>query len=138
MHGSTEHLAMRLADALIHRGITVLPFNTISASLGEIALALVDAATVMIASPAVLMGLHPNILYAAYVMSLLKPRTKFAGLIGSYGWANKMVNQLTDLLDGSGIELLDPLLIKGFPTREDYESIDELAELIQQKHQQLI
>jgi flavorubredoxin len=137
MHGSTEDLVRRLTNALIRREITVLPFNTISASLDEIALALVDAATVMLASPAVLMGLHPNIHYVAYVMSLLKPQTRFAGLIGSYGWANKMINQLGELLDGSAIELLEPLLIKGFPTIEDYESVDKLAELIYQKHQQL-
>ncbi|MBN2366510.1 MAG: FprA family A-type flavoprotein [Calditrichaeota bacterium] len=134
MHGSTENLTMHLTDALIHRGVRVMPFNTISADIGEIALALVDAATVVVASPAILMGLHPNIVYATYIMNSLKPKTRFAGLIGSYGWAHKMVDQLKNLTGDLKVELLEPVLIKGYPTIQDYEQIDHLAELIAEKH----
>ncbi len=137
MHGSTEHLAMILADALIDRGIRVKPFNTISASVGEIALSLVDAATVVVASPAVLMGLHPNIVYATYIMNSLRPKTKFAGMIGSYGWGNKMVDQMKQLTGDLVVEFLDPILIKGYPQAQDYEKIDDLAGIIYEKHKSL-
>ena len=85
MHGSTENLVFRVADELVKRGISVTPFNTVTTSLGDLALSLVDAKTVIIASPAFLMGPHPNIVSAAYLMNILKPRTKNVGIVGSFG-----------------------------------------------------
>ncbi len=135
MHGSTEKLVYRLADELVKRGISVTPFNTVTTSLGDLALSLVDAKTVIIASPAFLMGPHPNIVSAAYLMNILKPRTKNVGIAGSYGWGNKMVNQLTEMLKDLTVEYLPPLLIKGHPREEDNEQIEALAEKIYQLHQ---
>ncbi|MCK4893182.1 MAG: FprA family A-type flavoprotein, partial [Calditrichia bacterium] len=135
MHGSTEKLVYRLADELVKRGISVTPFNTVTTSLGDLALSLVDAKTVIIASPAFLMGPHPNIVSAAYLMNILKPRTKNVGIVGSFGWGNKMVNQLTEMLKDLTVEYLPPLLIKGHPREEDNEQIEALAEKIYQLHQ---
>ena len=106
MHGSTEKLVFRLTDELVKKGISVSPFNTVTASLGDVALSLVDAKTVIIASPAYLMGPHPNMAYIAYLINTLKPRTKNIGIIGSFGWGNKMVNQLTEMLNNLKVEYL--------------------------------
>ena len=134
MHGSTETITNYLADCLIQKNIRVKPFNLISASLGEIALALVDAATVLIATPAVLMGPHPNVVYATYLINTLKPKTKFVGILGSFGWGNKVVDQITNLLQDLGVEFLPPLLIKGHPQEQDYSEIQRFAALIEEKH----
>jgi flavorubredoxin len=135
MHGSTEKLVFRLADELVKKGISVSPYNTVTASLGDMALSLVDAKTVIIASPAYLMGPHPNIAYVAYLINTLKPRTKNIGIIGSFGWGNKMVNQLTEMLNNLNVEYLSPLLVKGDPGPEDFEQIEALSKQIQQSHQ---
>ena len=50
--------------------------------LGELAMALVDAATVVIGSPTVLVGPHPLAVYAAYLTNALRPKTKFVSIIG--------------------------------------------------------
>lgn len=137
MHGSTENIANYLADCLIQKNIKVKPFNLISASLGEIALALVDAATIIIASPAVLMGPHPNVVCATYLINALKPKTKYAGILGSFGWGNKVVDQISNLLQDLGVEFLPPLLIKGHPREQEYLEIQRFANLINEKHQSL-
>ena len=46
--------------ALIERGITVKKFNLAKTDTGKLAMALVDAATIVIGSPAVLAGPHPK------------------------------------------------------------------------------
>jgi flavorubredoxin len=135
MHGSTEKLVFGLMDELVKREISVIPFNTVTGNLGDLALSLVDAKTVILASPAYLMGPHPNLSYAAYLMNTLKPRTRNIGIIGSFGWGNKMVNQLTEMLNNLTVEYLSPLLVKGDPGPDDSEQIETLADNIKQLHQ---
>lgn len=98
-------------------------------------MALVDSATVLIASPAVLMGPHPLAIYAAYLLSILKPKTKWVGILGSFGWGNKMVDQISNMLRDLSIEFLPPVLIKGYPHEKAYLEIQQLADTIEQKHQ---
>src|SRR3972149_11561214 len=59
MHGSTALMVDYLVDALIDRGIIVKPFNLTKTDLGELAISLIDAATIVVASPTVLAGAHP-------------------------------------------------------------------------------
>ncbi|MCX6697501.1 MAG: FprA family A-type flavoprotein, partial [Methanoregula sp.] len=73
MHGSTEKMVEHLTDALIARGITVKPFNLARTDIGELAKALVDPATVVIGTPTVLFGPHPQVVYATYLANMLKP-----------------------------------------------------------------
>jgi flavorubredoxin len=137
MHGSTQIMVSHLIDRLVELGLTVKPYNMVSADLGEITLSLVEAATIVLGSPAVLMGAHPDIVYAAYLINALKPKTKFVGIIGSFGWGNKMVNQLTEMLKDLKVEFLPSVMTKGHPSSEDLAALDKLTETIAQKHQQL-
>ncbi|MEM2939544.1 MAG: FprA family A-type flavoprotein, partial [Candidatus Bathyarchaeia archaeon] len=86
MHGSTKVMVDYLVSMLLQRGVKVQQFNLSRVDIGKLAMALVDAATVVIGSPTVLGGLHPNVLYAAHLISALKPKIMFATLVGSYGW----------------------------------------------------
>ncbi|PKL57904.1 MAG: MBL fold hydrolase, partial [Methanomicrobiales archaeon HGW-Methanomicrobiales-5] len=83
MHGSTEKMVEHLTNALIDRGITVKPFNLNVTDIGDLALALVDTATVVVGTPTVLFGPHPQVVYATYLANLLKPKVRFASVIGS-------------------------------------------------------
>ncbi len=56
MHGSTAKMVDHLMGALVSRGIVVKPFNLTKTDTGELAFALVDAATIVIATPTVLFG----------------------------------------------------------------------------------
>ena len=137
MHESTKSMAEHLSKALTQRGITVRQFNLAVTDLGRLAIALVDAATVVLGSPTVLTGAHPKAAYAAFVANALRPKTKFASVIGSFGWGGKMVDQLAGLLSNLKVELLDPVIAKGQPKEEDFRALDELADRIAARHQEL-
>ena len=136
MHGSTESMVDYLIDALMNKGITVKPFNLTVTDIGELAMALVDAATIILATPTVLTGAHPAAVYAAFLTNALRPKLKFAGIIGSYGWGGKTVKQIKGLLSNLKVELLEPVLIKGLPKIEDLKLLDNLAETIYKKHKE--
>ena len=136
MHGSTESMVDYLIDALMNKGITVKPFNLTVTDIGELAMALVDAATIILATPTVLTGAHPAAVYAAFLTNALRPKLKFAGIIGSYGWGGKTVEQIKGLLSNLKVELLEPVLIKGLPKIEDLKLLDNLAETIYKKHKE--
>ena len=69
-------------------------------------MALVDAATVVIGSPTVLVGPHPAAAYAALLANALRPKTRFVSIIGSFGWGGKMVEQLTGMLSNLKVEVM--------------------------------
>ncbi|MCL4499160.1 MAG: FprA family A-type flavoprotein, partial [Chloroflexi bacterium] len=137
MHGSTEKMVGYFADALIRRGIEVKPFNLTRVDLGELAMALVDAATLVLASPTVLSGAHPLAVNAAYLADALRPKLKVAGLIGSYGWGGRMVEQITELLVHVKVDFLEPVVAKGLPGADDYAALDRLAGAVAAKHREL-
>ena len=134
MHGSTKKMVDYFVDALIGRGLTVKPFNLTRTDVGELAMSLVDAATLVIASPTVLTGPHPSVVYATYLANALRPKLRFASVIGSYGWGGKMLEQITGALTNLRVEILDPVVVRGFPKEEDFTALDRLADKILDKH----
>ncbi|MFQ6123394.1 MAG: FprA family A-type flavoprotein [Candidatus Heimdallarchaeota archaeon] len=137
MYGSTEKLVKYLAESLIRKGIPVKPFMLTATDIGELAMALVDAATIVIGSPTVLTGAHPAVIYGAYLANLIRPKAKFATVVGSYGWRGKLVDQIVSLLPNLKVELLDPVVVKGKPDEEDFQKIDRLSDDIVAKHREL-
>jgi len=137
MHGSTKEMVDYFVGALIDRGISVKQFNLASVDIGELAIALVDAATLVLAAPTVLVGPHPNAVYAAYLVNALRPKLRFASIIGSYGWGTKMVEQLSGMLSNLKVELIEPVIVKGRPREGDFKALDRLADTILAKHRSL-
>jgi len=137
MHGSTALLVERLVNALSARGITVFPFNMATADIGKLAMALVDAATLIAAAPTVHVGPHPMVLNAVVLANALRPKVRFASIIGSYGWAGKMADILKAAMPNLKVELLPPVICKGLPRPSDLEAIDRLADAVAAKHREL-
>jgi len=136
MHGSTARMVTHLAGALMEQGITVKPFNLAATDLGELAMALVDAATIVIGTPTLLFGPHPLVANAAYVTNLVRPKTKFATVIGSYGWGGNTVEILKGMLPRLSVEILDPVYIKGAPDAASLRELEALADRIAAKHRE--
>jgi len=136
MHGSTEKMVQYLTEALIERGIRVLPFNLVVTDIGELAMALVDSATVVIGTPTVIFGPHPQAVYATYLVNMLRPKTRIVSVIGSFGWGGRTVEVLKGMLTRIEPELLDPVYIKGAPGAKDLKDLDNLADAIAKKHRE--
>jgi len=134
MHGSTDKIAQYFINSLIEKGVVVESFNLADADIGELAMSLVDAATVVLGTPTVLIGPHPKAVFAAYLVKVLRPKVKFLSLIGSYGWGTKVVEQVAEMLGSLNAEIIEPVIVKGYPKDPDFVLLDELAEKIKSKH----
>jgi flavorubredoxin len=136
MHGSTQKMVDYFVGALVDKGVTVKQFDLAATDIGKLAIALVDAATMVIGTPTVLVGPHPNIAHATFVANALRPRLRFISIIGSYGWGSKAVEQLAGMIPNLKAEVLTPVLSKGFPTEEVFKALDNLASAIAEKHKE--
>jgi len=137
MHGSTKKMVEHFVTALIEKNITVKQFDLAVTDLGKLAISLVDAATIVIATSTVLAGAHPLAANAAFIVNALRPKTKFLSIIGSYGWGGKTIDQLKDLLKNSKAQIVEPVLTKGYPKTDDFKLLDELADKIFENHKNL-
>jgi flavorubredoxin len=137
MHGSTKSMVDYFVGALTEKGITVKQFKLSDSDIGKLAMALVDASTVVMGVPTTLAGAHPLAFHAAYLVKILRPKLKFVSIIGSYSWGGKAVDQLAEIISSLNVEILDPIYCKGFPSKEDFESLYKLAENISKKHQEM-
>ena len=136
MHGSTHKMVEYFVEALTERGVTVKQFDLTVTDLGKLAMSLVDAATVVVGTPTVLAGPHPNVISAVFLANALRPKLRFVSIIGSYGWGGKTVEQLSAMLPNLKVEVLPPVLCKGLPKEADFKSLDRLADTIAQKHKE--
>ena len=136
MHGSTLKMVDRLTAALADRGVDVERFDLTSSDLGEIAMSLVDAATIVIGTPAVLTGPHPKTIETAYLAGALRPKTRFVSIVGSFGWGQRIVEVLGGLIAPLKAELLTPVFAKGDPRAADMQAVDALADTIAAKHRE--
>jgi flavorubredoxin len=137
MHGSTAKMVHFLVSSLASKGVNVEQFNLAGADIGKLAIALVDAATIVLGSPTVHVGPHPHVVSAVYLANALRPKVKFASVIGSYGWASKAVDQIAGMIPGLKVEILPPVICKGYPRENDFQALEKLADTIVAKHRAL-
>jgi flavorubredoxin len=136
MHESTKLMVDHLVQALVGRGVRVEQFNLAVTDIGKLAMALVDAATIVIGTPTVLAGPHPIAAHAAFLANALRPKAEFLSIIGSYGWGGKTVEVLAGMIPNLKVQVLDPVLCKGLPSEAVYQSLDNLADTIASKHKE--
>ncbi len=139
MHDSTRVMVDRLAVKLSEQGLSVVCRNlgedtdSMAVETGHFITDLVDAAAVVFASSTVLGGPHPAVAYAALVANAMRPKAKYIGLIGSYGWGTQITNIIGVLTANLKAERLDPVLVKGLPRDEDLALLDTLAKNLAEK-----
>ena len=137
MYGSVEEMIDYLAEKLEAKGIKIEKFDIVDGDLGDLAMGLVDATTIVLGSSMVLAGPHPMAFNIAYLANVLKPKAKVATFVGSYGWGGNLFGKLGELLSGLKLEVIEPLLVKGKPKEVDFKRLDEIAETIYEKHKAL-
>jgi flavorubredoxin len=136
MHGSTAALVDRLITGLAGRGVAVHPFDMAAADIGKLAMSLVDAATLIVGAPTVHAGPHPAVMYAAILANALRPKVRFATVVGSYGWGGRTVEVIKGAVPNLKVEFLGPVICRGRPRQADLEAVDRLAETIAGKHRE--
>lgn len=134
MHDSTRRMVERFVEACARRGVRVEQFSLTDPDIGKLAMLLVDAATIVLGTPTVLGGPHPNVAYAAQLANLIRPKARYVSVIGSYGWGGKVVEQLSAMISALKVEIVQPVLCKGLPRLADLEALDRLADAIAERH----
>jgi len=134
MHGSTEAMVNHLVGCLAERGIREQKFDLSVTDLGKLAMALVDAATIVIGTPTVHAGPHPVVFSVTSLANALRPKLKHAAIVGSFGWGSRVVEQISGLIPNLKVEVLGAVLCKGFPRAADFAALDALADKIKEKH----
>ncbi|MHA1911936.1 MAG: FprA family A-type flavoprotein [Candidatus Kariarchaeaceae archaeon] len=137
MYGNTGKIVDYLVDALIEKGITVKPMNLTVTDLGDLAISLVDAATILLGSSIVLGGPHPTMVGAVYLANALAPKTKYIGVIGSYLWGEKLEKDIVGMADRFKAEFLETVMVRGVPQDGPSEELNALVETIVEKHREL-
>ena len=98
MYHSTEEMVDYLEKELNKKGINTLKYDMVCGNLGDLAIALVDATTIIMGASMVLAGPHPAAMNTAYLASILRPKAKIASFVGSYGWGGNLFGKLTETL----------------------------------------
>jgi len=136
MHGSTEKMVQYLVAGLTKRGVKVHLFDLAVTDIGKLAITLVDAATIVIGTPTVHVGPHPIVIYATKLTNAIRPKAKFASVIASYGWGSKAIEQIAEMIPNLNVEMIEPVLVKGYPREDDFKALDNLADKIATKHKE--
>jgi flavorubredoxin len=137
MWGSTEKMVLALRNALVKRGVAVQVFDLPNTEIGHIAKELVDTPVVVVGAPTVLGGVHPVAAYATMLVKTLRAPTKYAAVLTSYGWSGGAVKALQGILEGTKIEVLGVVEVKGPPKKTEFDKVVELADKIDEKLKQL-
>lgn len=137
MYGSTEEMVDYLIKKLNGKGIQTEKFDIVTGDLGDLAMGLVDATTIILGSSMVLAGPHPMAANIAYLANVLRPKAKIASFVGSYGWGGNLFGKLGEMLSGLKLEVIEPLLVKGKPSVTDFNKLDEMVNEIYNKHKAL-
>ena len=137
MYGSTEEMIDYIIKGLKAKGIDTLKFDIVRGDLGDLAMGLVDATTIVLGSSMVLAGPHPAAFNIAYLAGVLRPKAKFATFVGSYGWGGNLFGKLEEQLSALKLDLIEPLLVKGKAKAEDFNKLDEIVKQIYDRHKSL-
>ena len=136
MHHSTQTLVDRLVADLAERHVRVQPFDLTVTDIGELAMSLVDAATIVVGTPILLGNPHPMVGYAVNLANVLKPKVMYAAFLVSYGWGIGAIDRLPEMVSGLRAELLENVVVRGLPRAADLEAVDKLADAIAAKHKE--
>jgi flavorubredoxin len=137
MWGSTEKMVKALNEALVKKGISVNVFDLTNTEVGLIAKELVDTPVVVVGGPTVLGGVHPVAAYATLLVKTLRAPTKYAAVLTSFGWSGGAVKQIQALLEGTKLEVLGVVEVKGPPKQAEFDKVADLASKIEEKLNQL-
>ena len=137
MYESTKDMIDYLSEKLEAKGVKTFKFDIVDDDLGDLAMALVDAATIVMGTSMVLAGPHPMAVNVAYLAAVLRPKAKFASLVGSYGWGGKLFDLLAQILAPLKLDIIEPVQVKGKPNAEDYEKLDAMVDAIYNKHKSI-
>ncbi len=105
MWGSTEKMALAIADGVMASGASARVLKLRAAHRSDIATELLDAGALIVGSPTINNNIFPTMADLLVYIKGLKPKGLIGAAFGSYGWSGESVKQLEEWLGSMGVEL---------------------------------
>ncbi len=122
MWGSTEKMALALAEGIISEGIEAKLYNLTKSDQSDIIKEVLDARAILVGSPTLNNGMFPTIAGFLCYLKGLRPKGKLGAAFGSHGWAGGAVKLVEQELEQVGVEVLDSgLAFKFVPEAEEIQ-----------------
>jgi 2-oxoglutarate ferredoxin oxidoreductase subunit alpha len=133
MHGSTKKMVDYLTSKLINQGNKVKEYNLTTTEIGQLAIEMVDASTLIIASPTFLGGLHPIVSTTVSTLNKLKPKTKIIGFMGSKEWGGEAFKEFENITNNFESEIILGEISTGIPKKDNFKQLNEFSKIITEK-----
>ena len=124
MWGSTEKMALAIADAFMAKGISTGVYHLTKTPESDLIVELMEASYVAIGSPTLNNGMMPTVAAFLYYIKGLRPMNLNYIAFGSYGWGGQSPNLIDQELEAMGHKrLLAPVRQYFVPTAEALQSL---------------
>jgi flavorubredoxin len=134
MWGSTEKMALAIADGVIEAGARAEVMKLRAAHRSDIATELLDAGALVVGSPTINNNIFPTIADLLVYVKGLKPKGLVGAAFGSYGWSGESVKQLEEWLSSMKVELAaDAVKAKYVPEEKILAACRALGETVARK-----
>jgi anaerobic nitric oxide reductase flavorubredoxin len=131
MWGSTEKMAMAVAEGAVAGGVEVKVLKLRATDITEVVAQILDSKAVLVGSPTLNNQMFPTLGYFLTYISGLKPRGKIWSFFGSYGWGGGAVRNMIEMARKAGFEVHEPgIEAKYIPSAGDLEKCFELGKQI--------
>jgi len=120
MWGATEVMARKIVEGITDAGVNVKLFDVTKTDRTEMIKEMLDAKGFIFGSSTHDNDMLPNFAGFLEFVKGLKPKSRKAGVFGSYGWAGGAVKEIEGVLKEAGIELALPgLSVKYVPDESE-------------------
>ncbi|HIE31099.1 MAG TPA: FprA family A-type flavoprotein [Methanosarcinales archaeon] len=127
MWGSTEKMALAIAQGIIDAGFEVKVYHLRRSDWSEIVREILEAKIVLVGSPTINNGIFPSVGGFLTYLRGLRPKDKVGFAFGSYGWGGGAVKAIESELEKTGIKVVDSISVKFVPGADDLDACARLA-----------
>jgi len=134
MWGSTDKMARTIAEGVTSQDVDVKVLKLRAANNTEAMTEILDAKAVVVGSPTLNNGMFPTIGSFLTYATGLKPKGKFWGFFGSYGWGGGAVRNMSEMAQKAGFQVDETSVeVKYIPESADLKKCFEFGQQIAAK-----
>ncbi|MBN1349628.1 FprA family A-type flavoprotein [candidate division KSB1 bacterium] len=123
MWGSTEKIAVAIGRAFESEDIKITMLNLRHNHISDIMTEILTAKYVCVGSPTLNSNMLPTVAAFLTYLKGLAPQDRIGLAFGSYGWANRSVVQIDEILRGCGFNMLEKISVNYIPTETGLQEI---------------
>ena len=128
MWGSTKVMADAIYGAFESKGYKIVKKNLQKEHMSDIMTDIITAEYICVGSPTLNNNLLPGVAGFLSYLRGLAPKKRKAIAFGSFGWGGQSIDQVAEVLESSGFEVIEKIKQKYIPSEEDLDNIKKIIE----------